>query len=109
MYAELPVEAKVQDDGCGRLVHWLSGCRQALGMGGSLFRLGGGGQVFVCLKSVPVAFAHKTKDLFGVVHSDDFVFVCLDPDLDFVLGVLEAAYELKTQRLVGMGIGGCQE
>ena len=42
---------------------------------------------FQKLQSVLVAIVHETRELMEVVHGDDFVFVCLDNDLDFVLKV----------------------
>ncbi len=55
------------------------------------------------LQSVPVAFVHETRDMMGVVHGDDFVFVGLGADLDYVLGVLEKTYELKNRGRLGRG------
>lgn len=106
--AELLAEANVQGDEFGKLVHWLYGCRpaaQAWGEHYSALGGGGGGQGFLRLKSVPVAFAHKTRDLLGVVRGDEFVFAGLDPDLGCVLGVPEAAHELGNRGRLGWGAG----
>ena len=53
--------------------------------------------------SSPVVFIHRGRDLAGVVHGDDFVFVGLDQDLDYVLGVLKAHYDLKDRGRLGSG------
>ena len=50
-----------------------------------------------------VAFAHESRDLMGVVHGDDFVFVRLDVDLDFSLGGLQANCELQNRGQLGSG------
>lgn len=51
--------------------------------------------------SSPVAFYHRGRDLVGVVHGDDFVFVGLDEEFDFVLGVLREQYEFKDRGRLG--------
>ena len=58
---------------------------------------------FKRLVSCPVAFAHESRDLMGVVLGDDFVFVVLDVDLDFSLEILQANYELKNRGRLGSG------
>jgi hypothetical protein len=60
-------------------------------------------QGFRRLRSVPVAFVHPERDMMAVVHGDDFVFVGLDEDLDYILKVLEANYELKNRGRLGSG------
>lgn len=50
-----------------------------------------------------MAFAHESKDLMGVVHGDDLVFVGPDEELDFVLKVLKSRYELKDRGRLGLG------
>ena len=96
VYVELPTEANVAADECGKLIHWLYGCRPAAQAWeehySRLLKTHG----FRRLASVPVAFSHSGRDLLGVVHGDDFVWVGVDEDLDWVLKVLEGQYELKT-------------
>ena len=105
VYVELPLEAKVDDSECGKLIHWLYGCRPAAQAWeehySALLKQHG----FKRLQSVPVAFVHGTRDLMGVVHGDDFVFVGLDDGLDFVLGVLQSQYEVKNRGRLGRGPG----
>jgi hypothetical protein len=103
VYVELPEEAEVKEDECGKLIHWLYGCRPAAQAWEEhyselLCRNG-----FTRLKSVPVAFAHKERDMVGVVHGDDFVWEGRDKDLDWVLGVLQNEYELKNRGRLGFG------
>ena len=58
---------------------------------------------FKRLLSRSVAFYHSERDLVGVVRGDDFVFVGVDRDLDFVLRVLKENYELKDRGRLGSG------
>ena len=101
VYVELP--AGVQEDECGKLIYWLYGCRPAAQAweehySGVLTAVG-----FKRLLSSPVAFYHPERDLVRVVHGDDFVFVGVDKELDFVLGVLKELYELKDRGRLGSG------
>ena len=103
VFVELPEEAGVEDDECGKLIYWLYGCRQAAQAweehyAGVLQAVG-----FKRLVSSPVAFYHPERDLVVVVHGDDFVFVGVDEQLDWVLGVLEKEYELKNRGRLGSG------
>ena len=103
VYVELPTEAEVEDDECGKLIYWLYGCRPAAQAweehySGVLEAVG-----FKRLLSSPVAFYHQARDLVVVVHGDDFVFVGVDEELDFVLGVLKEHYELKDRGRLGSG------
>ncbi len=109
VYVELPVEAEVNEDECGKLIHWLYGCRPAAQAweehySGVLRESG-----FKRLRTVPVAFVHGTRDMLGVVHGDDFVFVGLDKDLDFLLKVLRSRYEVKDRGRLGKGPGDVQK
>jgi hypothetical protein len=103
VYVELPVEAGVQDDECGKLMHWLYGCRpaaQAWEEHYSALLVDNG---FKRLTTVPVAFTHPDRDLHGVVHGDDFVWEGREEDLDWILKVLEREYELKNRGRLGFG------
>jgi hypothetical protein len=103
LYVELPEEANVEEDKCGKLIHWLYGCRQAAQAWeehySNLLRKNG----FTRLKSVPVSFVHKERDMIGVVHGDDFVWEGKDEDLDWVLAVLQKEYGLKNRGRLGFG------
>ena len=103
VYVELPEEANVEEDKCGKLIHWLYGCRQAAQAweehySNLLIENG-----FTRLKSVPVSFVHRKRDMTGVVHGDDFVWEGRDKDLDWVLAVLEKEYGLKNRGRLGFG------
>lgn len=105
VYVELPAETEVQADECGKVAHWLYGCcpaAQAWEEHYSALLVEHG---LVRLKSVPVAFARKSRGLLGVVHGDDFVFADLDEDLNFVPNILEATYELTNRGRLGSGAG----
>jgi hypothetical protein len=103
VFVELPEEAEVQEDECGKLLYWLYGCRKA-GQAWEdhysevLCRAG-----HTRARSSPVAFYHSARDLWAVVHGDDFTFTGLDEDLDFILGVLTDNYEIKNRGRLGTG------
>jgi hypothetical protein len=103
VYVELPPEAEVQDDECGKLIHWLYGCRPAAQAWEEHYSALLKDNGFERLKSVPVAFAHKERDMIGVVHGDDFIWEGADDDLDWVLKVMEKEYELKNRGRLGPG------
>ena len=101
VYIELPPEAEVEEDECGKLIHWLYGCREAAQAWeerySALLKANG----FERLTTVPVAFVHKERNMVGVVHGDDFVWEGCDKDLDWVLKVLKTKYELKDRGRLG--------
>ena len=103
VYVELPGEAEVEDDECGKLIHWLYGCHLAAQAweehSSALLKNHG----FKLLKSVQVAFVHETRDMSGVVHGDDFVWESVDEDLDWVQKLLEDKHELKNRGRLGFG------
>ena len=81
VYVELPPEASCSPDECGKLRHWLYGCRKA-------------GQAWEdhyskvldtagCDRgtSSPVCFSHRSRNLWCVVHGDDFTLTGYDEDL----------------------------
>ena len=103
VYVELPAEAEVQDDECGKLIHWLYGCRPAAQAWEEHYSALLQGNGFKRLQTVPVAFINEEKDLSGVVHGDDFVWEGRDEDLDWVLNLLEKEYELKNRGRLGFG------
>ena len=108
VYAELLVEAEGEEDECGKLIYWLHGCRPPAQAweehcSGVPTTVG-----FKRLLSSSVAY-HPERDLVGVVRGDDFVFVVIDKELDFVLSVLEEHHELKDRGRLGSGENGKKE
>ena len=69
VYVELPREAEAEDDECGKLIHWLYGCRPAAQDWEEHYLALLKNHGFKRLKSVPVAFVHETRDMSGVVIS----------------------------------------
>ena len=105
VYVELPMEAGCAQDECGKLVHWLYGCRKA-------------GQAWedhyaqvLCLAGFtrgaasPVTFWHAERQMWCVVHGDDFTFTGQEEDLNYVTGVLQKEYEIKVRGRLGFGEG----
>ena len=105
VYVELPTEAEVHEDECGKLIHWLYGCRPAAQAWEEHYSALLVKEGFRRMQTVPVVFVHEQRDLCGVVHGDDFVWVGLDDDLSWVLKVLENAYELKNRGRLGLDEG----
>ena len=101
VYVDLPAEAGAGNDECGKLLYWLYGCRRAgqawedhysdvLVAAG--FRRG---------KASPVIFYHPVRDLWCVVHGDDFIFTGFDGDLDFAMGIMKDNYSIKNRGRLG--------
>jgi hypothetical protein len=63
VYVELPAEAEVASDECGKLVHWLYGCRPAAQAWEEHYSALLAGHGFVRSTAVPVAFVHSDRDL----------------------------------------------
>ena len=103
VYVELLAEAGVQEDECGKSIYWLHGCSLAAQAWEQHYSSVLASVGFKRLFSSPVALYHSERDLVGVVHGDDFVFVGVDKDLDFVLRVLKEKYELKDRGRLGSG------
>ena len=103
VYVDLPEEADVAPDECGKLLYWLYGCRPAARAWEEHYSGVMEGEGFARLKSSPVAFAHNTRDLVAVCHGDDFVFVGLDEDLEFAKKMLAEHYEIKVRGVLGFG------
>ena len=95
-------------DQCGKLDHWLYGCRKA-GQAWEdhysqvLFDAG-----FERGTASPVTFWHECRSMWCVVHGDDFSFVGYDSDLDFIVKVLQQEYEIKVRGRLGPGPVGCR-
>ncbi len=53
--------------------------------------------------SSPVAFYHPPREIWAVVHGDDFVVTGVDEELDFVLALLQEHYEVKNRGRLGSG------
>ena len=106
MYVELPGEAEVEDAECGKLIHWLYGCRPADQASKEHYSALLKNHGFKRLKSVPAAFVNETRDTRGVVHGHDFVWEGRDEDLDWVQKVLEDKYKLNNGGRLGFGLFG---
>ena len=102
VYVELPGEAEVEDDECGKLIHWLCGCRPAAQAWEEHYSALLKNHEFKRLKSVPVAFVHETRDMSGVVHGDDFVWEGIDEDLDWVQKSVGRQVRVEKPRQIGV-------
>ena len=95
VYIELPKEANCAHDECGKLVHWLYGCRKAGQAWEDHYAEVLAQAGFERGTASPVTFWHARRMMWCVVHGDDFSFVGYDSDLDFIEDVLKSEYEVK--------------
>ena len=92
-----------------KAAHWIYGCRkagQAWEDHYSQVLCDGGFERGV---ASPVAFHHKTREMWCVVHGDDFSFVGFDKDLDFIEQLLKDNYEVKIRGPLGPSSEDVQE
>lgn len=103
VYIELPCEAEVkeeeEEEEYGKLIHWAAQAWE------EHFSALPNGHGFNRLRSVLVAFVHRTHDLMGVANGDDFVFVGLGEDRDFVFNALRDRDERKHPGRLGRAVG----
>ena len=50
-----------------------------------------------------VCFYHPARDLSLAVHGDDFTFVGLESDLDWITNQMESWFEIKVRGTLGWG------
>ena len=97
----MSAQAECEADECGKLKHWLYGCRKA-GQAWEdhyadvLFQAG-----FERGTASPVSFWHEGRSMWCVVHGDDFTFTGYDEDLDFIESIMKDAYEIKVRGRLG--------
>ena len=103
VYVELPREAEVAEDECGKLIYWLYGCRPAARAWEEHYSALMESMGFKRLVTSPVAFYHRGRDTAAVVHGDDFIIEGADEELDYVQDVLAKNYEIKIRGRLGSG------
>ena len=54
-------------------------------------------------------FYHPVRELWCVVHGDDFVFTGFQEDLDFAFGIMKKEYDIKNRGTLGPGEGDVKE
>ena len=109
VYVDLPKEAGCRDDECGKLIHWLYGCRkagQAWEDHYSKILIGAG---FARGAASPVAFYHPHCELWCIVHGGDFTFSGYDEDLTWVEKNHENRIRDQSAWAIGAGQGDVQE
>ena len=97
VHVELPPEAEVQEDECGKLIQRFKNYRPSAQAWEQHYSTLLKTNKFKQLKSVPVAFVHTERDMIGVVHGTTSSGRAVTMDLDWVLKVLEKEYELKNR------------
>jgi hypothetical protein len=97
VYVELPKEAGCKEDECGKLEYWLYGCRRAGQAWEDHYS-----KVLVAAgfnrgQASPVTFFHPEREIWCVVHGDDFTFTGEDAGLDWVTKLMQDEYEVKVR------------
>ncbi|CAE8634939.1 unnamed protein product [Polarella glacialis] len=64
---------------------------------------------FVQGRASPCCWSHSTRDIQLVVHGDDFTFIGVDVDLNWIQSALALKFEIKVRGLLGGGAGDVQE
>ena len=109
VYVDLPKEAQCGEDECGKLEFWLYGCRRAGQAWGyhyaEVFLKAG----FRRSRLSPVAFYQPERELWCVVHGDDFTFSGWDEDLTWIEDLTKANYEVKVRGRLGTEEGDSKE
>ena len=101
VFVELPKESGCSGDECETLIYWLYVCRrtgQAWQDHYSSVLVKAG---FVRGQASPVTFFHRQRDLWCVVHGDDFTYTGYDKDLDWVADLAKKEYEIKVRGKLG--------
>ena len=102
VYIMLPEEVGAGPGRCGKLVHWLYGCRPAAQAWESFYAEKIEEVGFERGKGSAVVFYHKEKDISALVHEDDFVFVGDDEELTWIQELVKSWFEVKVRgRLSG--------
>ena len=101
VYIYLPAEANAPEGMCGKLVHWLYGCRPAAQAwenfyAGKLEAVG-----FVRGDACGVVFYHPVRDVSCVCHGDDFTLVGEEVDLKWISEEMAKWFEIKVRAVLG--------
>ena len=105
MYVELPAEdPEALPDFLGKLRLFLYGTRDAAHnwqqtLSDHLVEAG-----FVRGAGHPSVFHHSKRNIWTIVHCDEHCSAGTSEDLDWMQGILEQKYQIKTQR-IGSGLG----
>ena len=101
VYFWLPAEAGPAQGECGKLEHWLYGCRPAAQAWENHYAARLESVGFIRGAGNPVAFLHPARDLACVVHGDDFTFSGLDGDLTWIENLMKQWSDVKIRARLG--------
>ena len=98
VYVRLPPEDPRADEPgvCGKLRKSMYGCRDAAALWEAHYSRVLVASGFVKGRASPCCYHHPGKQIWMVVHGDDFITVCDKPGMDFVKNVLEKEYAIKS-------------
>ena len=84
VYVDLPAQAKCSGDECGNLLYWLYGCRRpGQAWEDHYYEVLVAAWFIRGVVASPVVFFYPQRELWCVVHGDDFTFAGYDEDFDF--------------------------
>ena len=101
VYIELPEEAGAGVGRCGKLLHWLYGCRRAAQAWETFYseKLQGAG--FVRGRACGVLFYHPGRDISLSCHGDDFMAAGEGEDLRWLATEMSGWFEIKVRAVMG--------
>ena len=101
VYIELPEEAGAGPGVCGKLVHWLYGCRPAAQAWENFYAEKLESVGFVRGDACGVVFYSKGRDMTCVCHGDDFTVVGEDGGLRWLAEEMGRWFEIKVRAVLG--------
>jgi hypothetical protein len=102
VYIDLPSEAGVEENQCGKLEFWLYGFRKAAQEWENLYAEKLEAVGFRRGVRSPVVFSHEDRDLAGVVHGDDFEGS--EDDLRWIAAEVRAWFDVKVKGILGPSV-----
>jgi hypothetical protein len=101
VYIELPDEVGAPAGMCGKLVHWLYGCKPAAQAWESFYAEKLVDVGFARGDACGVVFYHPCRDLSCVCHGDDFTFVGEEVELNWIADEMKKWFEIKVRAILG--------
>ena len=101
VYIELPGEAGVEEGLCGKLSHWLYGCKRAAQAWEEFYSNKLESEGFNRGVACGVVFHHPGRDITCACHGDDFVLVGEDKELRWIAAKMKGWFTLKVRAVLG--------
>ena len=101
VYIELPEEAKGGEGVCGKLIHWLYGCRPAAQAWEGFYAEKFEQEGFKRGEACAVVFFHYERDVTVVCHGDDFTVVAEEEEIQWITEKMKSWFEIKIRATLG--------